>query len=367
MPRPLLHQFTTLELPEPTLGKVSSLIDGITDWDGFLREAERHGLSGLVLKHLSDHEIKIPEAVELRLKALLFRHKAHADARYRVASPLLEQLRAAGCPVLALKGLALSSLIYPGDGYRPMRDIDLLIRSQDKTRAVHVIRDLGFTLPDHHPDKYNRDSHQLPNAWKSVDGFKVSVELHHDAIERDAPGHLCYEDIAPTQRVRWRELEFETLGHEQMLHQLCRHLQGRHPGSLLKLINVADIVLYSEKHLEQIDWTALCDRYPHVPNTLKCLHLIAPLSDALQRKVGGVNQVTVEGVGLSMPVLKDIVHGKMPLSAKGRALLLPPDWWLHLFYDVPPGRSLFFVKWWRHPAALVPFFGRRIVSRLLGG
>jgi hypothetical protein len=367
VPSPLLQKLTTLEIPESSVEQISSMIDAVRDWEGFLREVESHGLSGLALKHVNDHQLEIPAAIKLSLKALLFRHKAHADARYKVAAELLQQLRAADCPVLVLKGLALSPLIYPGDGYRPMRDIDILVPRRDKTRAAQVIRDLGFELPESHPDKYNRDSHQMPNAWKNVDGFKISVEIHHDAIERDAPGHLFHEGISPTQCVRWREIELETLGHKQMLHQLCRHLQGRHPGSRLKLINVADIVLYSEKYLDSIDWREITDRYPHVSNTLKCLHLIMPLSTALQQKIGGVNDAQVEGVGEIMPILKDIVYEKMPLTAKLRALLLPPDWWLHLFYDVPPGRSLFFVKLWRHPVALVPFFGRRIVSRILGG
>jgi len=207
----------------------------------------------------------------------------------------------------------------------------------------------------------------MPNAWKKVDGFKISVEIHHDAIERDAPGHLYHEDISPTQSVQWREIKLETLGHEQMLHQLCRHLQGRHPGSRLKLINVADIVLYGEQYIEQIDWPLITDSYPHVINTLKCLHLIMPLSETLQQKIDGVHNIRVEGIGETMPILKDIIYRDMSVAAKLRALFMPADWWLHLFYDVPPGQSLFFVKLWRHPVALVPFFGRRIVSRILGG
>jgi hypothetical protein len=365
--RLLLQKFTALDLSSSTVNEISSMLESVRDWDVFLQEAELHGLSAIILKHANDNNLELPETIKLSLRALLLRHNAHADARYKVAAELLDHFQAAGCPVLFLKGLALSPLIYPSDGLRPMRDIDILIPGKDKTRVAKVIRELGFALPDSHSDKYNRDSHQMPNAWKFVDGFKISVEVHHDAIERDAPGHLYYEDISPRQSVQWRDIVFETLNHEQMLDQLCRHLVGRHPGSILKLINVADIVLYSEKYIDQIDWSVIKDGFPHIINTLKCLHLAVPLSDALQEKIGGVNDVQLEGVGEIMPILKDVVYANMPVSAKLRALFLPSDWWLHLYYVVPPNRSLLSVKLWRHPMALVPFIGKRIVSRLLGG
>lgn len=365
--RPLLQKFSVAEIASSSVDEISALIEEVRDWEGFVSEAESHGLSALVLKHTNDHQLQFPATVMLSLRALSLRHKAHADARYRMAEDLLPRLRAAGCRTVFLKGVALSPLIYPDEGLRPMRDIDVLVPGGDIAWAVQVIRDLGFHLPESHPDKYNRDSHQLPNAWKKVDGFKISVEIHHDAVERDAPGHLKYEDISGTQSVRWRDIELKTLGHEQMLHQLCRHLQGRHPESRLKLINVADVVLYSEHFINQIDWPELMERYPHVINTLKCLHLMVPLSDVLQEEIGGVNNDPVEGVGEIMPILKDIVYDDMSVAAKLGAVFLPSDWWLHLYYGVPPGRSLISVKLWRHPFTLIPFFGRRVFSRLLGG
>jgi len=365
--RLLLQKFTALELSSSTVKEISSMLGAVSDWDMFLREAERHGLSAIVLKHANDYCLEFPETIRVSFKALSLRHNAHADARYKVAAELLVHLRAAGCPVLFLKGLALSPLIYPSDSLRPMRDIDILIPRKDKVLVAKAIRELGFELPERHSDKYNRDSHQMPNAWKYVDGFKVSVEVHHDAIERDAPGHLYYEDIMPTQSVKWRDIQFDTLHHEQMLHQLCRHLIGRHPESRLKLINVADIVLYSEKYVEQINWSVIKQGFPHIINTLKCLHLVVPLSNAVQEKIGGVHDVQIEGTGEIMPILKDVVYANMPVAGKLKALFLPSDWWLHLYYAVPPNRSLLPVKLWRHPMALVPFIGRRIVSRLLGG
>ncbi len=365
--RMLLQKFVALELRGPVLEELPPLIAAVTDWQRFLTEAENHGMSGLLHKHADSHSLGFPQPVMLSLKALFIRHRASADTRYEVVTDLLERLREVGSPALILKGLVLSPMIYPYDGLRPMRDIDILISRGKKALVKKTVRELGFNLPDKHHNRYMRGSNQMPNAMKTVKGFKISLEVHHDAIGRDTCGHLYYEDIQNRQIVKWRGLELMTMGHELMLHQLCRHLEGRHPGSRLKLINVMDAVLYSEHFLTEVDWQLIARRYGHVINTLKCLHLMVPLSESLQRIIGGVNQVHIDGVGVIMPNLENIVLGDMSLMAKLRSLFLPSDWWLHLFYGVPPGKSLTRVKLLRHPVALVVLISKRIISRVLGG
>ena len=41
--------------------------------------------------------------------------------------PLLEEIHAAGTPILLLKGAALAFQVYPDAGCRPMRDVDVLV------------------------------------------------------------------------------------------------------------------------------------------------------------------------------------------------------------------------------------------------
>ena len=131
--RLLLQKLTALDLSSSAVKEISSMLATVSDWDVFLADAELHGLSAIILKHANDYSLEFPETIKLSLRALLLRHNAHADARYKVAAQLLDHLQAAGCPVLFLKGLALSPLVYPGDGLRPMRDIDILVpRANEK-------------------------------------------------------------------------------------------------------------------------------------------------------------------------------------------------------------------------------------------
>jgi len=253
---------------------------------------------------------------------------------------------------------------------RPMRDIDILVPREQEQQAGDILRSIGFHLPEAQPSKYMRDSHQLPNATKKVNGFTISVEIHHDALSRDAPGHLFYEDVIPhVQTVTWRELEFKTLGHQQMLHQVSKHLEGLHPGAVLKLINVMDVVLYAEQYIDEVNWDELKSQSPHVLNTLKCLHMIYPLSVQLQLKISDtpLDHKELAGVGMIMLPLTHIITKRNTVLKQLNLLFRPSDWWLHLYYNVDPNKSLWLVKCLRHPLTIAGWISKRLFSRALGG
>jgi len=364
----VLQKFARLELEEAEIEALHYDIEYVGNWSEFIRDAELYAISNLVLKHVTEQQFEIPSVNKIGLKALTLRHRSAADARYQVMQALSKKFSEHDIPIIALKGLALAPMIFPADELRPMRDIDVLVPRDKETKAAELIRDLGFILPQTQPSKFMRDSHQLPNATKIVNGFTISLEIHHDALSRDVPGHLFYEDIqASLQTVRWRDLEISTLGHEHMLHQVSRHLEGLHPGAVLKLINVMDVVLYSEKFIDEIDWQLLSRKFPHVLNTLKCLHMIMPLSNRLQTIIGGVSKVQMTSAGTIMQPLTHIITPKNSVSKQLRLLFKPSDWWLHLYYNVDPAKSLWMVRWLRHPLTLMSWIGKRLFSRVMGG
>jgi hypothetical protein len=377
LPRDLLHKFTRSALTIEQANSLRLALKGFDDWHAFLAQVELYGISNWVLKHCREQEFAIPQSMSLSLKALALRHRSAANARYELMQALIEKFAEHDVPLVALKGLALAPMIYPSDELRPMRDLDVLVPRDKEALAAKLIREMGFDLPESQPSKFMRNSHQLPNATKTVKGFNISLEIHHDALSRDVPGSLFYEDLLPTlQTVRWRDIEFKTLGHEQMLHQVCRHLQALHPGAVLKLINVMDVVLYCEQYGDDIDWPSLTKNYSHVINTLKCLHLIMPLSEKLQQRIAwrkkteltdGKIMGRISGVGDTMVSPKNIMRSRNSRSVQLKLLFSPSDWWLHLYYNVDPSNSLFIVKTIRHPATILAWLAQRLYSRLLGG
>jgi len=253
------------------------------DWSAWIEQIELHGLSGFANKHIEAYDLPVPQALKLPLKALNVRHRSASEARYQALSDINRAFKNHDIPYLALKGAALLPRLYQDPHLRPMRDMDLLLATSHENQAAAVLRELGYDLPEEQPSRFMRDMHQLPNATKTVNGFTCSVELHRDGISREVVGHLHYPmDASQLQSLRWQALEVPAFDDVTMLHQVCRHLEGLHPGGVLKLINVMDVIGLAEIVLQKGDWSRLESAYPHVINSLSCLHLLTPLPQTLQ-------------------------------------------------------------------------------------
>lgn len=340
----------------------------VSDWQAWINQIELHGLSGFANKHILEYGLPVPEQLNAPLKALKMRHHSAAKARYHALQQIDAVFKEQSIDYLALKGAALMPHLYKEAYLRPMRDMDLLLRRTDLGRAADALRSIGFHLPDAQPSKFMRDVHQLPNATKTIDGFVCSVELHLDGVSRDTAGHCYYpESSDQIQSINWQDLCINALDDISMLHQVTLHLEGLHPGSALKLINVMDVVGLAQHVLETGQWQALKSQHPHVINALRCLHLWTPLPSELQAVLAPMPTRVPADVGVIMQPLGQILGSQNAWTAKLRALFSPSDWWLHLHYHVDPTRSLRTVKWLRHPAAVLQSLARRVLSAIRGG
>ena len=338
------------------------------DWQAWLDNVELHGVSGLANKHIDEHDLPIPTALRMQLKALKIRHTAAAAARYKVLRQIDQVFGEHGISYLALKGAALAPHVYKHEYLRPMRDMDLLIPLQQLTQSGKVLRSIGFDMPDEQPSKFMRDMHQLPNATKEVDGLLCSVELHKDGISREVVGHYYYPSNPELlQTINWHELEFKALDDVHMLHQVSRHLEGLHPQALQKLINVVDVIVLAQMVHQTGQWPRLEREFPHVINTLCCLHLLTPLPEDLQAVVTNLPQTRPQGIGIIMSSLRSGLLHQKGIVEKLKPILSPSDWWLHLYYNTHPDKSLLWVKLVRHPLRICNWLSRRLYSRILGG
>lgn len=364
----LLFTCTRLNSDDIDVPYLKKLLVSIKDWQQMLNKIEINGLAPLFHLHLEHHSLALESNVAIALKALVLRHKSVSQTRYQAIQELDKAFNDASIPWVALKGLALASNLYAQVGHRPMRDMDILVPKSDLGRAAEIMKLLGYSLPEEQPSKYMRGTHQLPNAEKKINGFLISIEIHHNAIGQDAQGSLSFGDvISPIDKVMWGELSIPVLSKEQLLHQLCRHLEALHPGGNLKLINVIDVVGFSEKYILDLNWRFIETHYPHVLNTLACLHYIMPLSEDL-KEIANIEDIPpLAGVGEIMQPLTTIFSAKSTLPEKLRLLLSPSDWWLHLYYGVKPNHSLSFVKFVRHPWTIFHWLLDRLISRILGG
>jgi hypothetical protein len=94
-----------------------------------------------------------------------------------VLGDLLDAFRAAGIPVMVLKGARLAEWLYGRPAARVGKDIDLLIRLADRPAAGEILAARGFTCRD---QAYYESQH-FHHTW--VHGSRVlaeRVELHWD-------------------------------------------------------------------------------------------------------------------------------------------------------------------------------------------
>lgn len=325
--------------------------------------AVQQGLAPLLLAHIRHAKAVVAPSVSVRLYAQQTHHVQAAAVRRRVVGEAVTALTTADVPLLVLKGAALAQLVYGDPGWRPMRDVDLLVRRTDARRAYEILRQLGFTLgerataPGHH---------HLPALLKTVDGTTTVIELHHELLTRTpfvAP--LDYDDLHPAvQTFTWAGLTLQTLGREDMLWHVYAHafaINTLAPG--IRLISVADLVHCVEAWADVLDWDALRRRYPRLVRALPLVHHLTPWSAPLAHRL----HVQTARPVASLRSASSSLHWS---AIADRDVLWPPTWWFRMRYGIDGPWRWWWYRGVGHPLRVVlsaaATASRRISSRLRG-
>jgi hypothetical protein len=193
------------------------------DWGNFLQTCRRHRVQGLAWHALSGLGVALPAPVHI---ALAGDARAVADQGLRAAresARLCDAFRAAGIPLLFLKGLTLGKLAYGNPFLKMGWDIDILVLSDDVVSAALLLATLDYEL------KMPRNAALLPrwhrfrnqSLWRLSD--EASVELHSRVT--DLPGMLpTISASSPLQMVAVApRVELPTLREEELFAYLCVH------------------------------------------------------------------------------------------------------------------------------------------------
>ena len=152
---------------------------------------------------------------------------------------LLEALVRASVPCWPIKGVRLTTLLYPDLSWREISDIDLLVPRDSVGHAYRKLKELGLRDAASPWDAnalsrlVAQPSHAFPELMLLTDR-RVLVELHWDWVEGSFPGSDPAED------------------REGFLVYLCRHA-GKHFWSSLQW--VCDIELFLQRFGERLDWS----------------------------------------------------------------------------------------------------------------
>jgi hypothetical protein len=193
-----------------------------------------------------------------------------------------------------------------------------------------------------HPSEPGRDG---DHAWTATDGL-----------------------TAPPQPFALADRTAYTLGYEDTLGHVCRHLVSHvNAWESGRLIWVADVISLAERFAPQIDWARVRRCHPVVLDTLSLLHFMTPLSDELLSRADVKIGRAPQGIGEAFRGWPQARRGSWRARGCRRVLrdtLYPSEWWLRLRYARGSARPLFWQRWVRHPLYILGHVARVFVERL---
>ena len=213
--------------------------------------AAKHNVLPLVADALGGLEA-LPEQYVRRTQQAIVRQAA----RTAELCLLLSYLRDENLHPLVIKGLVCRTL-YPEPEHRPSTDEDLLVDPAEFPQIHQALLAYGFRLVQ--PDKDLRASFEV--SYEDPERG-LCVEVHKALFSQNMPYlnrmNGCFRgmfDRAVTERVCG--VPIRTLGENDHLLFLILHALKHFLYSGVGIRQVCDVILYSERHREAINWAKL--------------------------------------------------------------------------------------------------------------
>jgi hypothetical protein len=220
--------------------RIRSLAEKISDWDSLLGLARAHRLSPMLYLSLADMDLRLPLAVQKRLRSEYERNVFHNLANVAELLAVLKMFDRESIPAMPFKGIVLAASVYSDMMARPSGDLDLLIRFHDLARAASLLRDRGYRLI----------------TEVREDGMPVDGNYYEYHFESETSGKVL--------ELRWRlELAYGRFGRNLGMDWVWPHrrtacLSGATVPDLKREIALLVLCMHASKHTwSRLIW--ICD------------------------------------------------------------------------------------------------------------
>lgn len=236
----------------------------LVQWDesemGWLRQ---QGLAAYTYYRIRAEKLlaQVPEAAQAALRLAYYGAVAQHILLSVEMDALLAEFRKLDIEPIVLKGMALSTSLYPSPATRPTSDLDILIRLPQvevvrQALAARGYRDMGLGQGQH-----VAFAHHL-HVWReSKGGHHIAVEAHWELVHD--PGYasrmVVAEFFSRARRMDARGDAPLALDPADQLIHACAHLLLHHAQEF-SLLWLLDLRLLVARYGQSWDWPELVER-----------------------------------------------------------------------------------------------------------
>ncbi len=256
----LIFLFSRLNPDKYEISRIEELLKTRPDWDYILEKSWNEGVSCLVYYHLNNSEFKayVPSQYLEQLRNYYHRNSARNMIISGETKKILKIFNEENIKAIVLKGIFLAENIYKNIAFRPIGDIDILVRKDDLSEVDKILKSSGFLATTNHRDAL---SIAPPSPVNSLVYLKKTpgavVHLHWHLINTTWPldslvNKIDMERIWSCARAtRIGGIEALTLAPEHLLIYLSQHSLTH---SFDRLILLADILETLRHYKERLDY-----------------------------------------------------------------------------------------------------------------
>ncbi len=266
------------------------------DWEAVWTKARDHGLVPYLDKRWTETGFmpNLSQAIRDRFSSATLKNNRRNMRLLTILNDLNTSLQAQNIPTLISKGLPVGQTYYGNLGLRVLYDIDLLIKSEDKSAALKILQRKGyvpFSATVHPKDEQCLLWKPKIFDWSPEAIFDPEapcfVELHTNAWKPHWHGFQMECRFDPWTGARLQQIagiQLRLPSEEKLLIHLAVHYACNVLESNARLMHLLDIILLLRLRAAELNWESLWDDIKNCDTAAFCF-----LSFELARRVGEIS------------------------------------------------------------------------------
>jgi hypothetical protein len=229
---------------------LSKFLGEVQDWNKMVKLINSHGIIALAAYNIREAGLEkmIPgDAMATldngRLQSMI--RNTWLTERWKEVNTILTN---AEIKYVLLKGMALEHTLYGAKGLRQMNDTDILVRSEDSSKAWYLLQQEGFSQSLIKSPLFKRIMGNIGEHMPPLYKNGYAIEIHHRLYDPRLPdGKNFYNPIDDTEEILIGDTKAWVLTKKAQLVHLINHFEKHALGGDQQLRLYADIILLNKE------------------------------------------------------------------------------------------------------------------------